>query len=108
MSLFVLFNGDIENIYLYIFFDVRIGYFLLLCLLYNTKCCIVIYYVICLFIYLDLKAKMLDVMVAVTEADVIAILLIFKAMNEVPEFRELCFIDGSWCYRTMSCFGSWC
>ena len=34
-----------------------IGYFLLLCLLYNTKCYVVVYYVNCLFIYLRLDSQ---------------------------------------------------
>ena len=80
--------------------------FPLLCLLYNTKCYVIIYYVICLFIYLGLTAKMLDVMMAVIKADVIALLLLFKVKIEVLDVREPCFIDGSWCYRTMFCFGS--
>ena len=81
-----------------------IGYFLLLCLLYNTKCYVVVYYVNCLFIYLRLDSQ--DVMMAVIMADVIALLLLFKTMIEVLNVREPCFIDGSWCYRTMFCFGS--
>ena len=74
--------------------------------MYNSKGYVVIYYVICLFIYLGLTAKMLDVMMAAIKADVIAILLLFKAMIEVLDVIELYFIDGSWCYRTMFCFGS--
>ena len=49
---------------------------------------------------------MLDVMMAAIKADVIAILLLFKAMIEVLDVIELYFIDGSWCYRTTFCFGS--
>ena len=67
-------------------------------------CCYLLCYLP--FSYLGLTAKMLDVVMAVIEADVISILLLFKAMMEVLDVREPCFIDGSWCYRTMFCFGS--
>ena len=33
-----------------------IGYLLLLYLLYNTKCCVLVYYINCLFIYLRLDS----------------------------------------------------
>ena len=49
---------------------------------------------------------MLDVIKAAIKADVIAPLPLFKTMVEVLDVREPCFIDGSWCYRTMFCFGS--
>ena len=39
---------------------------------------------------------MLDVMMAVIKAHVIALLLLFKTMIEVLDVREPCFIDGSW------------
>ena len=53
-----------------------------------------------------LTAKMLDVIVAVIKADIIALLLLFITLIEVLDVREPCFVNGSWCYRTMLCFGS--
>ena len=49
---------------------------------------------------------MLDVIMAVIKADIIALSLLFITLIEVLDVRESCFVNGSWCYRTIFCFGS--
>ena len=49
---------------------------------------------------------MLDVIVAVIKADIIALLLLFITLIKLLDVREPCFVNGSWCCRTIFCFGS--